>query len=626
MIDYLPGQKISQIREGMAAWAEALFGCSIRITLGIAEIATRPGDPAPPALPLFETRESKIGREREIPGVKSNGTLRTVDDQPPAKIIPQTEHDAALESLLEAESDEDAAAWLAVMPDSSPIAKDDIATLGDLTDEPLTEREYAEIEPECQQCYRRPTHFRRLRGEPWFYCETHKPEGAIKINAPQPEENGDAEPIEQPGETEGTPDLPAAIPTEPIAPKAIAQVVADPVVDLATVPGPVHRPTAELVDDAPPPPRRRATPPPPIAASNGFEASQEAAPSPAVAPEIRTWLVYPKGKERPLYAVRDATEEGAEAHIKANHPVGWGFDLEDDTTDFARREKLWILPTHERLAEQRVEFDAFMASLGKRPATVPDDPEDQIPTGPPRAAWLDQPVTVLDLVKRELVQCETAGIKTLEQIYTLSVVTPGGFKDEDWSAIVGEMRKYVHDDLKARQERGDDIEEELTRSLFPDASATARWASRRASPRTDDEVKEMVGHEWGSAESSYTRFGYTGHNKRGGKNPAIWVGVGTGAKPTLTGSALTNRVRTLLQIPKVAKPPKPKKGEIKAQEEYALDYQDDVGAKYYSVVPGTLANAERVAETIRAQGYAVRIRPMSDEIEQEIGQAEEGAK
>ena len=85
-------------------------------------------------------------------------------------------------------------------------------------------------------------------------------------------------------------------------------------------------------------------------------------------------------------------------------------------------------------------------------------------------------------------------------------------------------------------------EQALHRSLHSVSDADKRWAGRKAEGRTDVQLKEDIGDEFGI-------WGGSGDESHaGGKNPKFWYQK-TGDKPTLQGAELIRRVRSLLKIP-----------------------------------------------------------------------------
>ena len=88
------------------------------------------------------------------------------------------------------------------------------------------------------------------------------------------------------------------------------------------------------------------------------------------------------------------------------------------------------------------------------------------------------------------------------------------------------------------------LEEALVQALHSFSDADKRWEKRRQSGRTDAQLQEDLGYEFGiSGGSSY-------QSHAGGKNPKFWYTEhwSSKKKPTLEGRALVDKVRELLKI------------------------------------------------------------------------------
>ncbi len=88
----------------------------------------------------------------------------------------------------------------------------------------------------------------------------------------------------------------------------------------------------------------------------------------------------------------------------------------------------------------------------------------------------------------------------------------------------------------------------LLKACMSFSCAEYRWTIARKKGLTDDELKKMVGDEFG------IQGGANGYDYAGGANPRFWWSpkeyAGMRSKPTLQGQPLLNAVRRLFNIPR----------------------------------------------------------------------------
>lgn len=129
----------------------------------------------------------------------------------------------------------------------------------------------------------------------------------------------------------------------------------------------------------------------------------------------------------------------------------------------------------------------------------------------------------------------------LRQLYegTFSEVTDaGGDADAMRSRVEGQ----------AEQGGSDTIEAGLKRSLHSIEGTEQRWKKARKRGLTDDELKKVIGYEFGTFGGK-SGPGQTSVSFQGGANPKFWYGARHNQKPTLSGRALLKKVREIMDIP-----------------------------------------------------------------------------
>ena len=100
-------------------------------------------------------------------------------------------------------------------------------------------------------------------------------------------------------------------------------------------------------------------------------------------------------------------------------------------------------------------------------------------------------------------------------------------------------------------------EEAVRGSLNTMSGSEARWEKLKASGASDQELREAIAYEFGDQGGFLSAVGMTEY--KGGKNPSVTMRYsGTTEKTTVTGKALVDMVRSMMEIPQ--------KGEAKPSE------------------------------------------------------------
>ncbi len=113
------------------------------------------------------------------------------------------------------------------------------------------------------------------------------------------------------------------------------------------------------------------------------------------------------------------------------------------------------------------------------------------------------------------------------------------WKDEAKATGLKPILRPGYDDLT--------LEGCLLKACMSFSCAEYRWTIARKKGMTDDEIKKMLGDEFGIQGGSH------GYDYAGGANPRFWWSpkdyVGTRSKPTLQGQPLLDTVRRIFKIP-----------------------------------------------------------------------------